>query len=67
MEDSLFAPRSTRYLTLRENVEYLWPIQFGLAVADTHGAALGAWTFNLAFNLATSLYSEDMALEALRL
>jgi len=31
----------------------------GLAVADSDGAPLGAWTFNLSFNLATSLYSED--------
>jgi len=59
LEDHPFAPRSARYTALRENVDYLWPIQFGLAVADGAGAPLGAWTFNLSFNLATSLYSED--------
>lgn len=59
LEDHPFAPRSARYTALRENVDYLWPIQFGLAVADSEGAPLGAWTFNLSFNLATSLYSED--------
>lgn len=59
LEDHPFAPRSARYTALRENVDYLWPIQFGLAVADSDGAPLGAWTFNLSFNLATSLYSED--------
>ena len=36
------------------------PSTWGLAVADGAGAPLGAWTFNLSFNLATSLYSEDL-------
>ena len=31
----------------------------GLAVAGSEGLPLGAWTFNLSFNLATNLYSED--------
>lgn len=31
----------------------------GLAVADGDGAPLGAWTFNLSFDLSNSLYSEE--------
>lgn len=62
LEDTPFAPRSARYRALRENVEHLWPIQFGLAVAGSEGLPLGAWTFNLSFNLATNLYSEESVL-----
>eukprot|EP00913_Durusdinium_trenchii_P015666 g14723.t1 len=65
LEDTPFAPRSARYRALRENVEHLWPIQFGLAVAGSEGLPLGAWTFNLSFNLATNLYSEDSLRDAL--
>lgn len=28
-------------------------------MAGSEGSPLGAWTFNLSFNLATNLYSED--------
>ncbi|CAJ1459891.1 unnamed protein product [Effrenium voratum] len=58
-KDYPFADRNARYMALRENVDFLWPIQFGLAVADEHGGFLGAWTFNLSFDLATNLYSEE--------
>ena len=35
---------------LCENLNVLWPIQIGLAIADVHGSHLGAWSFNLIFD-----------------
>ena len=37
LEDTPFAPRSARYLALRENVEHLWPIQFGGSSLESVG------------------------------
>jgi CCR4-NOT transcription complex subunit 7/8 len=58
-EDPTTAVRAVRYWALRENVELLRPIQFGLAVAGRDGELKGAWTFNLWFDLATNLYTQE--------
>jgi len=47
-----------RYQTLRENVDRLWPIQIGVAVAGAEGTLRGVWCFNLRFDEAVDAHSE---------
>mmetsp|Transcript_9555 Transcript_9555/g.24966 ORF Transcript_9555/g.24966 Transcript_9555/m.24966 type:complete len:463 (-) Transcript_9555:74-1462(-) len=57
-EDPVWAHRHARYENLRKNVGELQPIQVGIAAASADGALLGAWCFNLSFDLARSRYSQ---------
>lgn len=50
--------REQQYEALRCNVGLLRPIQLGFAVAKRDGSILGAWTFNLRFNVASDLHTE---------
>lgn len=58
-QDSQFADRSERYVALRENVDYMTPIQLGFAVANKDGSPLGSWTFNLSFDLSTNIHTQE--------
>lgn len=58
-QDSQFAFKSERYVALRENVDYMTPIQLGFAVANKDGSPLGSWTFNLSFDLSTNLHTQE--------
>jgi len=49
-EEPRVCEKGERYQALRENVNFMWPIQFGVAVASASGTLKGAWTFNLAFD-----------------
>jgi CCR4-NOT transcription complex subunit 7/8 len=42
--------QAQRYQALRENVDFMWPIQLGVAVSSASGTLKGAWTFNLRFD-----------------
>jgi len=46
------------YEALRENVDLLWPIQVGIAVASSDGAIRGVWSFNLRFDAETDPHSQ---------
>mmetsp|Transcript_127439 Transcript_127439/g.284983 ORF Transcript_127439/g.284983 Transcript_127439/m.284983 type:complete len:360 (+) Transcript_127439:148-1227(+) len=58
-EEPPFAVQAVRYWALRENVDLLRPIQLGFAVSSCSGVLCGAWTFNLWFDLATNLHTEE--------
>jgi len=48
------------YQALRENVDQLWPIQIGVAVASCDsGSVHGVWSFNLLFDAAVDLHSKS--------
>lgn len=49
-EEPRLCSRTIRYQALRENVDALWPVQVGIAVADAAGGLVGVWTFNLRFD-----------------
>lgn len=53
------ASREEQYNALRCNVDLLRPIQVGLAVATEDGMVLGAWSFNLHFDLAKDLHTDS--------
>jgi len=50
VEEPRACSRAARYEVLRENVDKLWPVQVGIAVADSDGALVGVWSFNLRFD-----------------
>eukprot|EP00405_Crypthecodinium_cohnii_P058948 CAMPEP_0206619832 /NCGR_PEP_ID=MMETSP0325_2-20121206/61124_1 /ASSEMBLY_ACC=CAM_ASM_000347 /TAXON_ID=2866 /ORGANISM="Crypthecodinium cohnii, Strain Seligo" /LENGTH=344 /DNA_ID=CAMNT_0054142399 /DNA_START=8 /DNA_END=1042 /DNA_ORIENTATION=+ len=52
-------PRAARYRALRENVDSMRPIQFGVAVANLDGKLLGVWSFNLQFNEGTDTHAPE--------
>lgn len=47
------------YQALRENVDLLWPIQIGVAVANYDGTVRGVWSFNLRFDAAVDAHSKS--------
>jgi CCR4-NOT transcription complex subunit 7/8 len=49
-EEPRVCAKGERYQALRENVDFMWPIQLGVAVASASGTLKGAWTFNLRFD-----------------
>jgi len=49
-EEPRSCPKAVRYQVLRENVDKLWPVQVGIAVADADGTPVGVWSFNLRFD-----------------
>lgn len=51
LEHPRIGSREARYNVLRQNVDRLWPIQVGLAVASANGTLHGVWTFNLRFDM----------------
>jgi len=53
-----WSARGPRYQALRENVDRLWPIQMGIAVAGTDGRFCGVWCFNLRFDAEVDAHSE---------
>eukprot|EP00928_Gymnodinium_smaydae_P050109 TRINITY_DN33718_c0_g1_i1.p1 TRINITY_DN33718_c0_g1~~TRINITY_DN33718_c0_g1_i1.p1 ORF type:complete len:411 (+),score=71.89 TRINITY_DN33718_c0_g1_i1:41-1234(+) len=57
-ETSQFAQLQERYEAVRDNLTLLKPIQAGMAVADAHGSLLGAWSFNLRFDVAFDYHLE---------
>jgi CCR4-NOT transcription complex subunit 7/8 len=50
--------RAVRYQVLRENVDRLRPIQFGVSVAGADGSLRGTWSFNLKFDVDSDLHTE---------
>eukprot|EP00438_Fugacium_kawagutii_P029465 Skav209232 [mRNA] locus=scaffold293:315308:323742:- [translate_table: standard] len=48
----------THYKVMKEGVELLPVIQIGLAIGSRYGQCLGAWNFNLNFNLATDHHTD---------
>jgi len=50
--------RDVQYKALKDSVELLRPIQLGIALARSDGSVLGAWTFNLRFDLHCDLHTE---------
>jgi len=48
-----------RYGALRANINLLWPIQLGLAVASSDGKLGGVWSFNLKFDVAIDRHSKE--------
>lgn len=50
VEEPRTCSRAFRYEVLRENVDRLWPVQVGIAVADSDGTLVGVWSFNLRFD-----------------
>jgi len=53
-----WSARGPRYQALRENVDRLWPIQMGVAVASGDGRFCGVWCFNLHFDAEVDAHSE---------
>jgi CCR4-NOT transcription complex subunit 7/8 len=49
-EEPRACSKAVRYQVLRENVDKLWPVQVGIAVADADGTLVGVWSFNLRFD-----------------
>lgn len=58
-EEPPSAGRAVRYQALRENVDNLRPIQLGVAIAREDGTTLGTWSFNLRFDVAMDLHTEE--------
>eukprot|EP00927_Polykrikos_kofoidii_P041749 TRINITY_DN355_c0_g1_i3.p1 TRINITY_DN355_c0_g1~~TRINITY_DN355_c0_g1_i3.p1 ORF type:complete len:360 (+),score=57.41 TRINITY_DN355_c0_g1_i3:136-1215(+) len=52
------ASRETQYKSLRDSVNVLRPIQLGVAVA-VNGSLRGVWNFNMRFDLAVDLHTEE--------
>lgn len=59
-EEALWcSSNETQYQTLRANVDILFPIQIGVAVASGDGTMLSAWNFNLKFDADNDLHTES--------
>lgn len=58
-EDPRFSSREMHYQALRRNVDQMWPIQLGLAVASSDGVQQGIWTFNLRFDARVDAHTEE--------
>eukprot|EP00927_Polykrikos_kofoidii_P041748 TRINITY_DN355_c0_g1_i2.p1 TRINITY_DN355_c0_g1~~TRINITY_DN355_c0_g1_i2.p1 ORF type:complete len:489 (+),score=72.31 TRINITY_DN355_c0_g1_i2:137-1603(+) len=52
------ASREAQYKSLRNSVNVLRPIQFGVAIA-VNGSLRGVWNFNMRFDLAVDLHTEE--------
>lgn len=50
--------RDVRYKAMKESVDLLSPIQVGLALGGADGRLLGAWTFNLLYDLRQDLHTD---------
>jgi len=50
--------RNVQYKAMKDSVDLLNPIQLGLALASANGRILGAWTFNLLFDLRYDLHTD---------
>lgn len=50
--------RDVQYKAMKDSVVLLNPIQVGLALASANGSILGAWTFNLHFDLRFDLHTD---------
>lgn len=57
-QEPVFASSSNQYRAMRGNVDVLRPVQVGMAIARGSGELLGAWSFNLHFNVAEDHHSE---------
>jgi hypothetical protein len=64
-EDPQFSTHAEHYQALRYNVDRLWPIQVGLAVAGANGVIRGVWIFNLRFDAGVDAHT-DASLAFLR-
>mmetsp|Transcript_103470 Transcript_103470/g.297244 ORF Transcript_103470/g.297244 Transcript_103470/m.297244 type:complete len:315 (+) Transcript_103470:101-1045(+) len=51
--------RAATYEALRQNVDQLWPIQIGVAVAGSDGNVRGVWSFNMRFDADIDLHSKE--------
>lgn len=51
--------RNVRYKAMKTSVDLLSPIQVGLALASADGRLLGAWTFNLRYDLRQELHTDS--------
>mmetsp|Transcript_11763 Transcript_11763/g.32907 ORF Transcript_11763/g.32907 Transcript_11763/m.32907 type:complete len:338 (+) Transcript_11763:101-1114(+) len=49
-EEPRACSKAVRYQVLRENVDKLWPVQVGIAVAGADRTLIGVWSFNLRFD-----------------
>jgi len=58
-EEPHTAGKARQYQALRDNVDNLRPIQIGIAVANEDGTLLGTWSFNLRFDVAMDLHTEE--------
>ena len=56
-EDAWKETKELRYSAMKESVELIAPIQVGVAVGGG-GTCLGAWNFNLSFNLEEELHTD---------
>jgi CCR4-NOT transcription complex subunit 7/8 len=53
------APCAADYDALRTNIDRLWPIQLGIAVAGADGIHHGVWTFNLHFDASVDAHTTE--------
>lgn len=51
--------KDVKYEALRCNVDATWPIQLGIAVANSHGVVRGVWCFNLHFDIDVHLHTKE--------
>jgi len=51
--------RDVRYKAMKASVDLLSPIQVGLALGSADGRLLGAWTFNLLYDLRQDLHTDS--------
>mmetsp|Transcript_63438 Transcript_63438/g.112787 ORF Transcript_63438/g.112787 Transcript_63438/m.112787 type:complete len:463 (-) Transcript_63438:100-1488(-) len=58
-EEKQHATRSARYAALRQNCDNLRPIQLGVSLAGADGVLCGTWCFNLLFDVAVDLHTEE--------
>jgi len=54
-----FSSESEHHQALCCNVDQLWPIQLGIAVAGANGMNRGVWTFNLRFDANVDAHTEE--------
>lgn len=57
-EEPPSASKAIRYEYLRENCDFLRPIQLGIAVCTRDGVLFGTWSFNLCFDMAVHLHTQ---------
>jgi len=58
-EDPRFSSPEVHYQALRCNIDQLWPIQLGIAVASAKGVNHGVWTFNIRFDADVDAHTEE--------
>jgi len=52
------AETAIQYRVLRDSVDLLKPVQFGIAISGADGILRGAWSFNLKFDIHTDLHTK---------